>query len=44
MSTWIAGRFFDKFGADTYRRIAMIALAGVAVVAIARAAAGWWGG
>lgn len=40
----IGDRFFDKSGADTYRRIAMVALAGVAVVAIVRAAAGWWGG
>ena len=28
----------------TLRRIALLALAGVAVAAIVRAAAGWWGG
>jgi len=44
VGSWIGDRFFDKSGADTYRQIAMIALACVAVVAIVRAAAGWWGG
>ena len=38
----IGDRFFNKSGAEAYRPIALIALAGVAVVAIVRAAAGWW--
>jgi len=39
----LGDRGFDKSGADTYRRIAMAALALVAVVAIARAASGLMG-
>ena len=44
LGSWLGDRGFDKSNAATYRRIALLALAGVAVVAIVRAAAGWWGG
>jgi hypothetical protein len=40
VGSWLGDRGFDKTGADTYRRIAMIALALVAIVAIVRAASG----
>ncbi|MEX1108941.1 MAG: sulfite exporter TauE/SafE family protein [Dongiaceae bacterium] len=40
IGSWLGDRGFDKTGAGTYRRIAMIALALVAVVAIARAVVG----
>ena len=42
LGSWLGDRGFDKSGAETYRRIALVALALVAVVAIVRAAAGLW--
>jgi len=43
LGSWLGDRGFDKSGAGTYRRIALIALAAVALVAIVRATAGLWG-
>jgi uncharacterized membrane protein YfcA len=44
LGSWLGDRGFDKSGAETYRRVALVALALVAIVAIVRAGAGLMGG
>jgi uncharacterized membrane protein YfcA len=42
LGNWLGDRVFDRASAKSYRRVVVVLLAGLGVIALARGAAGWW--